>query len=302
MGMNLICIPRSKVIYSFSPKHKPVAYAKPGDIVVFETIDALGGQVHSESVSINEIDWSKVNPATGPLYIEGAEPGDTLVVDIVDIEIEKESVIIAVPGYGALHDKVSKPKVKILRLANGNLVFNSLIINIRPMIGVIGVAPESDEVPTGTLGEHGGNMDVTLITKGTKLYLPVFVNGALLAMGDLHVVQGDGEICVSAAEVSGKVKVRVNVVKGKRPKYPVLETNDRFAILTYGKTLDEAAYRASEAAVEALMRAHNLSLEDAYMLASLIVDLRINQVVDPMKGIRAEIPKKYVSINDILYK
>jgi len=298
----VILIPRSNVIYSFSSSHKPEAFAKPGDIVVFETIDALGGQIRSEDVSINEIDWGKVNPATGPLYVEDAEPGDTLVVDITDVEVEKESVIIVVPGYGVLHDKVTKPKVKILRLINGNLVFNSLAIDVRPMIGVIGVAPESGEAPTGTLGEHGGNMDVALITKGTRLYLPVFVRGALLAIGDLHVVQGDGEICVSAAEVSGKVKVRVNVIKGKRPKYPILETNDRFAILAYGKTLDEAAYRASEAAVEALMKAQNLSFEEAYMLASLVVDLRINQVVDPMKGIRAEIPKKYVSINDLLYR
>ncbi len=298
----MILIPRSKVVYSFSPRHKPAAFAKSGDIVIFETIDALGGQVRSEDVSINEIDWSRVNPATGPLYVEGAEPGDTLVIDIIDIEVEKESVIIAVPGYGALHDKLSKPKVKILKLINDKLSFNSLLIDVRPMIGVIGVAPESGEYPTGTLGEYGGNMNVALITKGARLYLPVFVKGALLAIGDLHVVQGDGEICVSAAEVSGRVTVKVNIIKGRRPRYPVLETNNRFAVLTYGKTVDEAVYKASEAAVEILMKACNLSFEEAYMLASLIVDLRINQVVDPMKGVRAEIPKKYVNIDDVLLK
>ncbi len=298
----MIKIPRSKVIYSFSPKHSPVAYAKPDDIVVFETIDALGGQVRSEDISIESLDWTRVNPATGPLYVEGAEPGDTLVVDILDISTEEQAVILVVPGHGALHDKSFKPRVKLLRRHKDRILFNDLEIPIKPMIGVIGVAPSEGEVPTGSLGAHGGNMDVALITRGTRLYLPVFVKGALLAIGDLHLVQGDGELCVAAAEVSGEVMVRVNVVKGRRPRYPVLELEDRYAILAFGKTVDEAVYRASEEAVEVLQRAHNLSFEEAYMLASLIVDLRINQVVDPLKGVRAEISKRYVDIDHILVK
>ncbi|RLE57209.1 MAG: formamidase [Thermoprotei archaeon] len=296
----MIRIPRSKVVYSFSPKHSPAAYAKPGEVVVFETIDALGGQIKSENTSLESLDWTKVNPATGPLYVEGAEAGDTLVVDILDISTEEQAVILVVPGYGALHDKKFNPKVKLLQRRRDYLLFNNIEIPVKPMIGVIGVAPPEGEVPTGSLGAHGGNMDVALITRGTKLYLPVFVKGALLAIGDLHLVQGDGELCVSAAEVSGEVMVRVDVVKGKRPRYPVLELEDRYAILAFGKTLDEAAYRATEEAVEALKRAHNLNFEEAYMLASLIVNLRINQVVDPLKGVRAEIPKKYIDIDNIL--
>ena len=295
-----IKIPRSRVIYSFSPQHKPVARAKPRDIVVFETIDALGGQITSEDTPIDKLDWSRVNPATGPLYVEGAEPGDTLVVDILDISVEDKAVILVVPGAGALHDKKFSPRVKILRRSKDFLEFDSIRIGLRPMVGVIGVAPREGEVATGDLGEHGGNMDVALLTRGTRLYLPVFVEGALLALGDLHMVQGDGEICVAAAEASGEVTVRVDVIKNRSPRYPILETSNRYALLVPGDTLDSAVYRASEEIVEALKRQYNLEFEEAYMLASLVVDLRINQVVDPHKGVRAEVPKKYISVDSLL--
>ncbi len=295
----VIRISSKHVIYSFSPLNKPVAYAKPKDIIVFETIDALGGQAKSEETPIDVIDWSRVNPATGPLFVETAEPGDTLVVDILDIKTDDKAVILVAPGYGVLHDKQFSPRIKLLYYEKDFVKFNSLDIEPKPMIGVIGVAPEEGEVATGSLGVHGGNMDIALLGRGSRLYLPVFTRGALLAIGDLHLVQGDGELCVSAAEVSGEVTVRVDIVKNKKPKYPILELNDKYAILTHGKTLDEAVYRASEAAVEALMKAHSLVFEEAYMLASLVVDLRINQVVDPFKGARAEIPKKYISIEDL---
>ncbi len=296
----VIRIPSSKVIYSFSPGNKPVARAKPGDLVLFETLDALGGQVKSEDTPLESIDWSRVNPATGPVYVEGAEPGDTLVVDVLDIAYSDTAVILVAPGYGALYDKKIRPRARILRVDDGFLRFGSLRIKLRPMVGVIGVAPAEGEVPTGSLGEHGGNMDVSVLGRGVRVYLPVFVEGALLALGDLHLVQGDGEVCVSAAEVSGEVLVRVGLVKKCRPRFPVLDLGDRYAILAYGETLDEAAYRATEAAVEAIAKSQNLSFEDAYMLASLIVDLKINQVVDPYKGVRAEIPKDYVKIRDLL--
>jgi len=296
----LILIPRNKVVYSFSSKHKPVEEAVPGDIVVFETQDALGGQVVDESTSLESIDWSKVNPATGPLYVKGARPGDTLVVDILDIRVEDKAIVVVVPGHGALYDKEYSAKAKVLRVTRDWVEFGRLLVGSRPMIGVIGVAPREGEVPTGSLGSHGGNMDVALITRGSTLYLPVYVDGALLAIGDLHAVQSDGELCVSAAEVPGEVTVRVGVIKGVQPSYPVLDAGDKYAILAYGETLDEAAYRASEAAVKALAKEHGMSFEEAYMLGSLVVDLRINQVVDPLKGVRAEIPKRYVSLNSLL--
>jgi len=293
-------LPRDYVVYSFSSRHVPKFRAYPGDVVVFETVDALGGQVVDESTPLETIDWSRVNPATGPLYVEGAKPGDTLIVEVESIRIADRAVIVAVPGSGALHDRKFNAAARVMEIRGGKILFRGIEVEPRPMIGVIGVAPEEGEYPTGTSGYHGGNMDVALITQGSRVYLPVFVEGALLAIGDLHAVQADGELCVAAAEVSGEVTVKLSLIKGKRPRYPVVEYGDRYSIIAFGKDLDEAVYRASEEAVAVLMRSLGLSFEDAYMLASLVVDLRINQVVDPMKGVRAEVPKRYAKLEHLL--
>ncbi len=293
-------IPSSRVIYSFSPDNEPAERASPGEVVVFETLDAFGGQVKSEETPLSSIDWGRVNPATGPLYIEGAEPGDTLVVDILDIEIGERAIIATIPGTGVLGYREFRPKIRILPISKSCVVFNEIKLVIKPMVGVIGVSPPSGAIPTGTSGPHGGNMDVAEITKGTRIYLPVFVEGALLAIGDLHALQADGEICVAAAETAGRVTVKLGLVKGKRPPLPIVETPSHIHVIGYGENLDEAARRATEVAVEALMREHSLSFEDAYMLASLAVDLRINQAVDPAKGVRASIPKSLISIDSLL--
>ncbi len=295
-------IPRDHVVYSFSRRHPARFTAAPGDSVIFETVDALGGQVVDETTTLESIDWSRVNPATGPLYVEGSRPGDTLIVEIEEIEVYEKAFILAIPGAGALPDKSIRPSVKVLRVVNGRVVFGGIEVDAKPMVGVLGVAPEEGDVPTGTSGFHGGNMDVAQLTAGTRVYLPVFAEGALLALGDLHAVQADGEICVAAAEASGEVRVRVGLIKGKRPRYPVVESGDRYLIVAFGRDLDEAAYRAAEEAVSVLMRAQGLSFEEAYMLSSLVVDLRVNQVVDPMKGIRAEVPKRYARLEHFLYR
>lgn len=294
-------IPDTHVIYSFSPDNEPVERALPGEIVVFETVDAFGGQIRDGDTPLSSIDWSRVNPATGPLYIDGAEPGDTLIVDILDIEVGDRAIIAAVPGAGVLGYRDLRPRVKVLPISKGLLTFNGIKLISRPMIGVVGVSPSTGAIPTGTSGPHGGNMDVAEIVRGTRIYLPVFVKGALLAIGDLHALQADGEICVAAAEVSGRVTVRLGLVKGGRPKLPIVEGPSHIHIVGYGEDLDEAARRATEVAVEALMREHSMDFEDAYMLASLVVDLKINQAVDPAKGVRASIKKNLVSIDSLLH-
>jgi amidase len=293
-------IPSSYTIYSFSPDNKPVEKVSPGEIVVFETLDALGGQIKSENMILTNIDWSRVNPATGPLYIEGAEPGDALVVNILDIDIDDHAIIVVIPDAGILKHKKFRPRVKIMPIAKGCVLFNGIKLIAKPMIGVIGVSPLNSVISTGTSGPHGGNMDVAEITKGSRVYLPVFAKGALLAIGDLHALQADGEICVAAAETSGSVTVKVELIKGKKPILPIVETQDHIHIIGYGETLDEAAYRATEVAVEALMKEHSIAFEEAYMLASLAVNLKINQVVDPAKGVRATIPKNLLSIDSLL--
>ena len=288
----VIRIPRDKHIFEFGPKLKPAAYASPGDIVIFETYDCFAGQIKKETDLVTHIDFSRVNPATGPLYVKNAERGDALVVDILDIKVNDIGICVAVKGAGVLGDKVKNDKTRICKIENKIIKFlENIEIPIRPMIGVIGVAYD-EEIPTGTPYKHGGNLDTKEITIGTRVFLPVFREGGLLAIGDLHAVQADGEICVAACEVSGEVMVKVQVLKGLAPEWPVLETNDAFYILVSDENVEKALREATDLAVKILQSSLNISWEDAYMLASLVVDIQISQLVDPKKTVRARIPKR----------
>lgn len=295
----MLFIDKSKHIFAFGPNLRPVAEAEDGEIVVFETLDALSNQITSEEQTLESIDFSKVNPATGPLYIKGAKPGDALKVDILDIEVADRGVVVIAPKAGVLGDEVKEPKTKVCKIKDGHVYFGDLKIPAKPMIGVIGVA-SPEEIPCGEPDKHGGNMDTKLIRKGTTLYLPVFVEGGLLAIGDLHAVMGDGEVCVSACEVSGKVTVRVSLVKGMAPQYPVLETEDSLYILVSREDLWEAAKEATNLGVKVLQKTLGLSWEEAYMLGSLILDVEISQLVDPKKTVRIRIPKRYMSAKEAL--
>jgi len=293
-------VTKDKGVYSFSPAHKPVEYVKPGELIILETEDAVGGQIKSEDTPLESIDWSRVNKATGPIYVEGAEKGDTLVVDILDIEVADRGVILVVPGAGILGDSKFEPRVKIAEIRDGLVLFDGLRLPMRPMIGTIGVAPEKGEIPTATPHRHGGNMDCVEVMRGARLYLPVFVDGALFAAGDLHAIQEDGELCVASIEVEGRILLRFSLIKHKAPEWPIVELDDHYSILTADEDLDKAVKLASEQAVKALMRAKGWPFEKAYMFGSIGVKLAINQVVDPKKGARAIIPKTLVTLNDLL--
>lgn len=294
-------ITKDKVIYAFSKENEPVDYVKVGEPILFHTEDALGGQIKSEADSLSDIDWSRVNPATGPIYIEGADEGDTLVVNILDVEVADRGICLVVPGYGALGKKKFESKIKIVEIDGGYAHFNNLKIRVKPVIGTIGVAPYNSSIPTGVPYKHGGNLDCTEITKGVKLYLPVATKGALFAVGDLHAVQADGELCVASIEVSGKVLLKFDVLKGMQAEWPIVETENHYSILVSDESLDKAVEIACREAVKVLQN-KGFSFEDAYMLSSLIIDVAINQVVDPKKGVRAIIPKEYITIDNLFKK
>lgn len=293
-------VSKDNVIYAFSSRHKPAVKVKPGEEVLLETVDALGGQIRNEGDSIEKLDWAKVNGATGPVYVDGAMVGDTLVVEILDVKVEDKGVVVVVPKSGILGGKKFNPYTKIVKIKDGYINFGKIKVKAKPMIGTIGVAPESGEIPTGSLGKHGGNMDFKEITAATSLYLPIFAEGALFAAGDIHAAQADGELCVSSVEVAGEILLKFNIIKGKKPEWPILETKGEYALLACGETLDEAAEFAAAAAVNAFMRRYGWGFEEAYMFGSLAVDLAINQVVDPKKGVRAVISKDFVDLDDLL--
>jgi amidase len=301
VGMCTRIVPRNEVIYSYGSRHRPVEHVKPGELLQLETEDALGGQITGEDSLVSDLDWSRVDGATGPVFIEGATPGDTLAIDVLDIRIEQTGIIVTIPKFGVLGARRFNPSTRIVEIRQGYIHFDERVrVKADPMLGTIGVAPESGEVPSGSLGRHGGNMDVRNMGAGTTLYLPVSTDGALLAAGDLHAAQADGELCVSSVEVAGEVLLRINLIKRKTLEWPILETHDSYAVLACGESLDEAASLAAETAVEALMREHKWTFEKAYMFGSLVVNLGINQVVDPKKGVRAVVSKDYISLDSLL--
>ena len=279
-------------IHKMSKDNAPVATAKSGDTVRFETLDCFGCQLSSAEQSLGGLDWSNINPATGPLFIEGAEPGDVLKVEILSIELDDHGVMVDGPGDGVTGVAVKEESTKILPVIDGMVKFNEkLSFPICPMIGVIGTAPAGEAVDTGTPGAHGGNMDCTRIGAGATLYLPVNVEGALLAMGDLHALMGDGEVEVCGVEIAGAVTVRVTALKNCALPTPFLVNDDTFMSIFSALTVDEACVGATMSMHGFLMKELGLNEHEAGMLLSVVGNLRICQIVDPEKTCRMELPK-----------
>jgi amidase len=210
----------------------------------------------------------------------------------LEIQVGQQSSMVTIPGEGALGDVITQMETAILKLEGNQVVFKDKIrVPMRPMIGVIGVAPAADEVPTGTPGAHGGNMDCTLIAAGNKVYFTVGVEGALFGAGDLHAAMGDGEIVVCGAETPGAVRFKASVVDLPGLPTPFIETPDLVATVFSAPTVDEAASGATHNMAQFLTKFAGISLNDAGMLMSLVGQLKFCQVVDPLKTVRFEFPK-----------
>ncbi|MDO5734358.1 MAG: acetamidase/formamidase family protein [Eubacteriales bacterium] len=290
-------VKHENVIYKFEPEMEPVLEVESGAIVHFESNDCFFQQLKSNEDVINEIDFDRVNPATGPVSVKGAEPGDLLKVEILAIDLADEGVSVCMPGHGALPDEVRESTVRVIPVKDGYADYLGLKLPLAPMIGVIGVAPSDEEgsFPTATPWRHGGNMDTRDIRKGRTIYFPVAQAGALFALGDCHALMGDGEVSVSGLEIPADVLVRLSVLKGISAPWPILETESETMVIASGKDLEEAVRHANSAVVGVLSRALQVQWEEAYILASLAVDTRISQVVDPTMTVRAAVSKEIIS-------
>lgn len=284
-------IPKEKVILKFSPSNAPVQATPSGSTITFETCDCFSNLIQREDQLFSSVGWDQINPATGPLFVEGADPGDILKVEILKISIADQGVMTVAPNLGVLGDVIKEEKTKMIRIENGKVLFNEQIqVPVRPMIGVIGTSPAKEEIPTGTPGQHGGNMDCKRIVEGATLYLPVHVPGALLSMGDLHAVMGDGEVIICGLEIAGEVTIRVSVIKDKILPLPMLREGDHLMTIASAETLDLAAKQATIQMHRFLTNELGLEFNEAGMLLSLVGDLRICQVVDPLMTARMELP------------
>jgi acetamidase/formamidase len=275
----------------------PVLTVAPGTTIEFECIDASGGQLTKGSsvADVAKLDFGKVNPVTGPVYVDGAEPGDALKVTIRDFAPSGFGWTAAIPGFGLLADQFPDPALHLWTYdveAREPALFGSHArVPLKPFAGTIGLAPAEPGLHSVVPPRRvGGNLDIRDLAAGTVLCLPVEVEGALFSVGDTHACQGDGEVCGTAIETPMRVALTLEVEKGanlKTPRFttpgPVARHLDAkgYEVTTgIGPDLMEAARAAVSQMVDLISARHGLSAVDAYMLASVCADLRISEIVD----------------------
>lgn len=289
---------------------EPVARLKPGDILETNTVDAFGNAIQQPGDTLSLVKGD--NPLTGPFYIETAEPGDTLAVKILDLQVDsKQGVGAFAPGFGALNETNYTPMVhpplpeKIwfypIDTATNTATFKALDTNfstkipLHPFFGCIGVAPAGGEARSSVVpAEFGGNMDSPEASVGNTVYFPVNVPGALLYMGDGHAAMGDGEVAGTAIEIPLRARIQVNVIKHQKINWPRFENDD--AIMTVGayRPLDDSLRIAFTELIGWMHNDYGLSELDSYELLSKVAKIHLNEMVDPNYVIVASIEKKYL--------
>ena len=289
----MLYISREYVQDSLDKSVAPAAVCDSGETVVFQTRDCYDDSVTCEERPLGDRRDALGNPATGPLYIHGARPGDILKVEILKIELRSWGVMCSSFSYGAFAGRFPDPKAVIFEISDNKIRFDEkLTLDCCPMIGVIGTAPGGEGIGTETPGGHGGNMDCRKIGEGSVLYLPVAVPGALLSMGDLHALMGDGEVFICGLETAGEVTVRVIVLKDCRMPTPFLVTEDKVMTIQSADTTDEAGKKAVLLMEEYIRETAGIDELKAGMLMSLAADMCICQIVDPQMTVRVEFPRQ----------
>lgn len=286
-------ITRNYITHILSKDNPPCGRIRAGETVAFETYDCFSNQFLPEEATFENVVRKPGNPATGPLFIEGAMPGDMLKIEILDIVPGPVGVVMLGPGSGSEKEFFSEKIIKRIPVSVGVAHYSEqLKLPITPMIGVIGVAPAGDGVSTITPMDHGGNMDCTQIRKGVTLYLPVFAEGALLSLGDFHAIMGDGEVEDCGLEIEGKAVLRVDVVKNRNcVPYPMIETSEKLITIASAEDVETAWRKAVRQMYDFLKEKTGLDDNDAGMLLTLAGDLVICQTVNPMKTVRLEFPR-----------
>jgi len=289
---------------------EPVARVKPGEIIDTTTFDCFGNVIRKPGDTLDKVKGD--NPLTGPFYIEGAEPGDTLVVKILELNVDGDQGVGALaPGFGALNSTNYTPMLhtpvpeKIwfypIDRAKNEATFKALDssfstrVPLHPFLGCLGVAPERGEARSSiTPAEHGGNMDAPEASAGNTVYFPVNVKGALLYLGDGHAAMGDGEIAGTAIEVPMRARLQVDLIKGQGIHWPRFENAQSIMALGAYRPLDDALRIAYTELIGWIRAETGLSDLDAYQLLSQVGRVHVTEMVDPNYVVIASVEKKYL--------
>jgi acetamidase/formamidase len=273
---------------------EPIFTIGSGEVVEIDALDASCGQITAASTvaDIATLDFSRVDQVNGPIAVAGAEPGDSLEIELLDFQPADWGWTASIPGFGLLAEDFTEPALRITRLGGSVAEFlPGVRIPLAPFCGELGVAPREEGAhSTIPPAEFGGNMDTRHLTAGTKLFLPVFASGANFSLGDGHAAQGDGEVCGTAIETPMRARVRLTVRKDVHVTAPEFltpgplgsstNTGPFYATDGVGPDLMTAARDAARRMIDYLGREHGLAPIDAYMLCSVAIDLKISEVVD----------------------
>ena len=285
-------------MYHFSRNSPAVHSVEDGETFWVDTGDCYNGQIHSADILRPQIDISIMDCSVGPIAVNGAMPGDTLRVDILDIRFAPQGVMVTSPGLGILGHKITEADTKIIPIRDGFAHFSEdILLPLTPMVGVLGVAPAGDDVHCAIPGDHGANLDSKILTIGSAVYLPVAIEGAGLALGDLHACMGDGELSGTGIETAGSVQLRTTVIKNAPVFRPLVETGDSIYTLASDADIHEAVKVAVDDMTQLLMRKKNLSFPDAYRLLSATCDIQISQLVNDALTVRVRAPKDHLRMD-----
>jgi acetamidase/formamidase len=299
-------IEKGRVHFKWDRDNPPVIEIEPGDVVHCETDEVTDGQIREgdPASKLAEIDFDRLYPLAGPIFVKGAQSGDALEVEILELRPLEWGWAGILPGLGLLAEDFNEPYIRHFDLRNGRTAAlrKDIKIPIQPFCGTMGVAPD-EPGPIAVLPPTAGagNIDTRHLTVGTSLYLPVLVPGALFSVGDCHAAQGDGEVCVTGIECPMAISLRFDLQKGGGPRpwtyqfrtppgslQPASDTHGYHACTALGPDLMENAKNGVRDLIVWLGREHGLSREDAYILCSLAADLKISQIVDaPNWGVSA---------------
>ena len=307
--MSMIEVKPDGYNYVFSPYLEPKARVKPGDDVILYTDDAAESRIKTrEDLPKKVLATAQfLNPQTGPIYIEGAEPGDTLAVTIKDITYTRDFAFSALAEFfgglssGALTPMLQDPlpeQVWIWKVVDGGKAFYEETLDIKipskPFLGTFAVAPRLEAISSLTPGPFGGNMDVPDVCPGHTVYLPVFNPGALFFTGDCHGNQGQGEVCGFALEITAKSHLVFNVIKGKSISQPRIESEDKIMCVGSARPMEDAARMANVELIKWMVADYGFSKAEAYELLTQVGGLYVGNMVDTVYSLVASIEKKYL--------
>ena len=298
--------------YVFSPYREPIARVSQGQRVIIHCEDAFESRILStQDLPSHSLANAKfLNPQTGPIYVEGAEPGDVLAVSIEDIEPARDfAVSCLIPFFGGLTSttltRMPQPslaeKVWVWRLLEGELVNDDLGLSLpwQPFMGTLAVAPDLEAITALSPGPFGGNMDVPDVCPGNTVYLPVWNEGALFYTGDTHARQGQGELCGVALEITSKVTVVFTVLKGRQISWPRIESADRIMTVGSARPMEDAARIAYAELVGWLASDYGWHAADAYQLLTQAGGLYVGNMVDTTYSLVASVEKRYLGRKEL---